>query len=158
VTGADEWVGRVLRNKAAVFRSLWILQLLVGIFLLAVGYYMGRGHLDLIRAGARAPGQVVGHRQKQFVRSNWTSTSTTAFMPIVEFRAGSEVVRFTDWLGSSTTGRLPDRVTVLYDPATPSIAMIDRPVMNWIPWAPIAAVGGFLTLVGIGRMAKERAR
>ncbi len=41
------------------------------------------------------------------------------------------------------------RVTVLYDSANPTSAMIDRPVMNWIPWAPTFAVGLFLILVAI---------
>ena len=62
-------------------------------------------------------------------------------MPIVEFRASARVVRFTDWLGSRSAGQLSDEVTVLYDPANPSQAMIDRPVMNWIPWMPIAVTG-----------------
>jgi hypothetical protein len=40
-------------------------------------------------------------------------------------------------------------VIVLYDPANPSLAMIDRPVWNWLPWAPIFALGLFLVLVAI---------
>jgi len=38
---------------------------------------------------------------------------------------------------------------VLYDPEKPSLAMIDRPVWNWIPWAPTLGVGLFLVFVGI---------
>jgi hypothetical protein len=77
------------------------------------------------------------------------TTPALAFMPIVEFQAGDRIVRFEDWKGSSLAGSLRDRVTVLYDPARPSVAMIDRPAWNWLPWAPIAAVGLFLTLVAI---------
>jgi hypothetical protein len=40
-------------------------------------------------------------------------------------------------------------VTVLYDPANPTLAMIDRPVYNWIPWGPTFAVGLFLVIVAI---------
>jgi hypothetical protein len=40
-------------------------------------------------------------------------------------------------------------VIVLYDPTNPSVAMIDRPVWNWIPWAPTFAVGLFLALAAI---------
>jgi hypothetical protein len=40
------------------------------------------------------------------------------------------------------------RVTVLYDPENPSLAMIDQPVWNWIPWAPTSGVGLILLLVG----------
>src|SRR5207248_1431044 len=103
-----------------------------------------RGHFDLIRHGMRAAGRVVGYEPRTFVSTSGSSrlsTTTTAFMPIVEFRASARVVRFTDWLGSRSAGHLSDAVTVLYDPANPSQAMIDRPVMNWIPWMPIAATG-----------------
>jgi hypothetical protein len=78
-------------------------------------------------------------------------------MPIVEFEAGDRIVRFEDWLGSSSTGNLPDRVTVLYDRDRPSDAMIDRPAWNWLPWAPIGVVGLFLTLVAVkGRLGRAR--
>ena len=102
----------------------------------------------LILEGVRAPGRVVGHAQRNLRDSSETS-STLAFMPIVEFEAGERVVRFEDWLGSASTGNLPDRVTVLYDRDRPSDAMIDRPAWNWLPWAPIGIVGLFLTLVAI---------
>ena len=52
---------------------------------------------------------------------------------------------------------LRNRVTVLYDPAHPSDAMIDRPIWNWLPWAPIGAVGLFLILVAMrGWLADRR--
>ena len=70
-------------------------------------------------------------------------------MPLVEFQAGGHVVRFEDWKGSSSTGALHAPVTVLYDPAAPSLAMIDRPVWNWIPWALTFLLGLFLALVAI---------
>jgi hypothetical protein len=37
---------------------------------------------------------------------------------------------------------------VLYDPSNPSTAIIDRALMNWIPWAPIGLTGAFLCSVG----------
>jgi hypothetical protein len=151
-----DWIGRVIENKETVLRYMWIPQLLTGAVLLVTAYYMGHVHLHLLRQGAQAPGRVVGHEQKMFVRSGARSGhTTTAYMPVVEFNVMSRAVRFTDWLGAPSAGSLPDRVTVRYDPANPSIAMIDRPVMNWIPWAPIAAVGGFLTIVGISGWGKR---
>jgi hypothetical protein len=150
MTVIDELVARTMENKGKLFRYIWILQLLVGASLLFLGYVGGNGHFRLIRQGVRTPGRVVAHQQESFKSSSGTSSSTTtAFMPIVEFRAGGQVLRFKDWLGSPSIGRLPDRVTVLYDPANPSIAMIDRPVMNWFPWAPIGAVGLFLVVIAI---------
>jgi hypothetical protein len=34
--------------------------------------------------------------------------------------------------------------------------MIDRPVWNWIPWAPTFAVGLFLALVGLKGFFQSR--
>ena len=70
-------------------------------------------------------------------------------MPIVEFHTSDRFVQFEDWLGSNSTGALYNPVIILYDPANPSLAMIDRPVWNWLPWAPIFALGLFLVLVAI---------
>jgi hypothetical protein len=150
MTVVDELVARTIESKSKLLRYIWILQLLVGASLLFLGYAMGHGHFRLIREGVRAPGRVVAHQQESFMTSTGTSSrTTTAFMPIVEFRAGGRILRFKDWLGSASIGSLPDRVTVLYDPANPAVAMIDRPVMNWIPWAPIGGVGLFLVIVAI---------
>jgi hypothetical protein len=41
------------------------------------------------------------------------------------------------------------RVTVLYDAEKPNLAMIDRPVWNWIPWGPTLGMGLFLLFVGV---------
>ena len=45
---------------------------------------------------------------------------------------------------------------VLYDPANPAVAMIDRPVWNWIPRAPTFAVGLFMVLAAINGFFKSR--
>jgi hypothetical protein len=147
----EEVVARLLKNKDQILRYAYVLQAFAGAVLLIAAYIMGHAHFDLIRQGVRAPGTVVGHEQRNFVSrsSSGGTSSTLAFMPIVEFQVGEQTVRFKDWKGSSVAGDLHDRVTVLYDPASPSDAMIDRPVWNWVPWAPIGAVGLFLTLVAI---------
>jgi hypothetical protein len=152
-------VDRIVANRSRILRWMWIPQLVVGAFLLVLAVYIGRGHFDLIRHGMRADGRVVGYEQRTFRSSNGTSqtsTTTTAFMPIVEFRTSARVVRFTDWLGSRSAGHLSEVLTVLYDPTNPSLAMIDRPVMNWIPWMPIAAVG-LLLVVAAFRAGARRA-
>ena len=142
-------VARVLENRAQILRYMCIPQAFAGAILLIVAYTMGHVHLHLIQQGVRAPGTVVGFNQRYIGNSLSRTTPALAFMPIVEFQAGDRIVRFEDWKGSPLAGSLRDRVTVLYDPARPSDAMIDRPVWNWLPWAPIAAVGLFLTLVAI---------
>lgn len=143
--------------RPRILRYMPVLQVLVGLFLLFMANHMGRTNFHLIRVGVRAPGRVVSDEQRNFGSSVGNSgTVRTAFLPVVEFRANGQTIRFTDWLGSSSTGSFPDRVTVLYDAATPSVAIIDRPLMNWIPWAPIGAVGCFLCLVGLKGLLVNR--
>ena len=142
-------VARAIENKAQILRYLYIPQALAGAILLIVAYIMGHAHFHLIQQGVRAPGTVVGFKQTYIGNTLSRTTPALAFLPIVEFQAGERIVRFEDWKGSSLAGSLRNRVTVLYDPTQPSDAMIDRPVWNWLPWAPIAAVGLFLTLVAI---------
>lgn len=144
VSGVNAAVSRLLNNRAALFRCLRFVQAFTGIFLVAFSYYIGKDHFHLIRTGVRAPGMIIGYKQKEFQRSSGPSSS--ALMPIVEYRAGNQVVHFQDWFGTQA-GVLHVRVTVLYDPANPSDAIIDRPVMNWIPWGPSFAVGVFLLIV-----------
>ena len=145
----EGFVARALENRARILRYMYIPQAFAGAILLIVAYMMGHVHFHLIQEGVGAPGTVVGFKQRYIGNSISRSTPALAFMPIVEFQAGERIVRFEDWKGSALAGSLRDRVTVLYDPARPSDAMIDRPVWNWLPWAPIAAVGLFLTLVAI---------
>jgi hypothetical protein len=138
----------MLNNKPAVYRVIYLLQGAVGLFLIVFGYTTGHDHYRLIRAGLRTQGVIVGHVARR-MRDTTGSGYETAYMPVVEFHARGEVVHFQNWLGSSSNGNLHFPVTVLYDPENPKIAMIDRAVMNWIPWAPCFAVGVFLLLVSI---------
>ncbi len=140
----------LISHRAKVARATYVLQVLVGVFLALLGYGTGRMHFDLIREGARAAGRIVDYKQQNFYSGpGYHSGVTNAFMPVVEFRARDRVIRFKDWLGSSSATGLNDTVRVLYAPGDPSVAMIDRPVWNWLPWAPLFALGCFLTLVGI---------
>jgi len=140
----------IVSNRAKVLRYTYFLQLLVGVFLILLGYHTGRLHFRLIREGVRTAGKIVDYQQTHFRDGQaYSGDFTLAFMPIVEFKARDRVVRFADWLGSSSAGELNKTVTVLYQPGDPSAAMIDRPVWNWLPWAPMFALGLFLTLVGM---------
>src|SRR6266566_3817438 len=84
------------------------------------------------------------------------SFSSTGYMPIVEFHTNDRFVHFQDWLGNSIAGSKNVPAIVLYDPANPAVAMIDRPVWNWIPWAPIFAVGLLLVLSAMNGFFKSR--
>jgi hypothetical protein len=144
----EELVAQVTRAAPNFLRYIFIFQAFAGLLLIGLAYFMGAAHFHLIRAGIRAPGKIVGYKQQYFTGSSGsTSSTTTGYMPIVEFQAEDRVVQFQDWLGAKIAGTANVSVMVLYDPVNPSVAMIDRPVWNWIPWAPTFAVGVFLVLV-----------
>lgn len=138
------WTGS---NKAKVLRYTHVVQAVVGLFLLLFGYYIGKQHFRLIRGGVRTQGTIVGYQQESMPDGGGTRWDT-ASMPIVKFQAGNRVVQFKDWMGSKAPV-MNVRVVVLYDLANPSVAMIDRPVWNWIPWAPTMGMGLFLVFVSI---------
>ncbi len=142
-----EWA---INNKAKILRYTRVAQAVTGLFLMLLGYYIGIEHFHLVTRGVRAPGTIVGYKQEYFPGnySRPSSSGTTALMPLVKFQAGDRVIQFKDWMGTNAAV-LNVRVTVLYDPVNPSSAIIDRPVWNWIPWAPTFAVGLFLVLVAI---------
>lgn len=125
-----------------------ILQAASGLFLLVFGSYLGREHFHLITSGARASGTIVSHVQEQMPNGQDVRPDYAAF-PVVRFYASDRIFQFRDWLGARSqpssvgfSSQIPNPpITVLYDPANPSSAMIDRPFMNWIPWAPIMLVG-----------------
>jgi hypothetical protein len=147
--GIKGFAGWAQNNKEKMLRYTRIAEVVVGVFLLCLGYYMGKDHFHLIRDGVRVPGTIVGYKQEYFPGSfGRSSTSSQAFMPIVKFQAALQDVEFKDWMGTNNAVK-NIRVTVLYDPENPSVAMIDRPVWNWIPWAPTLGVGLFLFFVGV---------
>jgi hypothetical protein len=150
----EELVGQLVNNRAKVLRRAWILQMFAGILLLSLGYFLGHAHFHLLREGVRAPGRIIGYQQERFRSSS--SSSSTAYMPIVEFHASDRFIQFKDWMGSGSTGALYTPVNVLYDPANPTDAMIDRPIWNWMPWAPTFAVGLLLFLGSIRRFSLSR--
>jgi hypothetical protein len=133
-----------IRNKKTIARYMFLLQLVAALVFLGVGYRIGERPLHLLWSGARAPGQTVGYEQAYSRRSDWTT-----FLPVVEFRVGDRFFRFTDWRGSNSTGSFSKNVTVLYDPANPTIAMIDKDTANWLPWSVSLGIGLFLFLVSV---------
>ena len=155
VQAADNGVAWMLTHRAAILRHAYVAQLAVGLFLLLFGYAIGKEHLHLIRGGARTAGTIVDYKEEHWATRAGKTRSLIAFMPIVEFPLGDRVIQFKDWKGSNVAVRnVP--VTVLYDPANPSVAMIDRPLWNWIPWGPTMAVGFFLILVGARAFFRSR--
>jgi hypothetical protein len=157
VASVQQLVGWMTANREKIFRYAWIPQLFAALVFLGLGYFMGHAHFHLIRKGMRAPGRIVSYKQESFRTSSGTSSTTTnGYMPIVEFHTNDRFVQFQDWLGTHIAGSTNVAVTVLYDPANPTVAMIDRPVWNWIPWAPIFGVGLLLFVSAINGLFKSR--
>lgn len=145
----EDQIAWMTANRSKVLRYARALQIITGLLFVALAYYMGKNQAHLLRVGVRTEGRIVGYLQHSFQRSGSTTLTSTGYMPIVEYRLEDRIVRFQDWLGAGTEGPTNVGVMVLYDATNPSVAMIDRPVWNWLPWAPILAVGAFLLLVGI---------
>lgn len=138
------------------------LQIAVGLFLITFGLWIGREHCRLVLFGVRSYGKLVSYQPQRLniVDTNGSTFSDTAFMPAVEFQAQGRVFQFRDWMASRFRVPMGGTVPILYDPARPTSAMIDRPVANWIPWAPLVAVGVLLAISGIRtrlRLSREPA-
>jgi hypothetical protein len=73
----------------------------------------------------------------------------TVYLPIVEFEARGDKVRFEERKLVARGEGVGWPVNILYDPAKASVAMIDRAFWNWMPWAPALAMGAFLALVSL---------
>jgi hypothetical protein len=148
------WIIWMTANREKLLRYSHGLQILVGLFLLLMGWFMGHTQFHLIGTGTRTQGKIIGSKTEYFRRSE-SAMGSTAYMPVVEIQVENRTFRFTNWLGSPISPTLNQIVPVLYDASQPSVAIIDRPVMNWIPWAPISVVGLFLLLVGITGLLKR---
>jgi Protein of unknown function (DUF3592) len=149
VSFPEDQIAWMTNNRSAVLRYGRALQIITGLLFVALSYFMGKNQAHLLRVGVRTQGRIVGYLRHSFQRSGSTTSTSTGYMPIVEYRLEDHIVRFQDWLGAGTEGPTNIAVTVLYDAANPSVAMIDRRVWNWLPWAPILAVGLLLTIGGI---------
>jgi Protein of unknown function (DUF3592) len=153
----EQLVSWMTANREKIMRRAWVVQLFGGLIFLGLGWFMGHTHFHLIRQGVRAPGRIVAYKQESFRNSSsGTSSTSNGYMPIVEFHTEDRFVQFEDWLGTSIAGNKNVPVTVLYDPGNPTVAMIDRPIWNWIPWAPVFAVGLLLFLSAINGFFKSQ--
>jgi hypothetical protein len=100
-------------------------------------------HTHLLFKGVTTRGTIVDFRVVHFRQTSGSVTAhgTTIYEPIVEFTVGDRIVRFQEFKGSNNRVGLGWSVPVLYDPADPSFAMIDRGFWNWLPWAPCFLIG-----------------
>jgi Protein of unknown function (DUF3592) len=147
----QEQVAWMLANREKIFRYLFIPQFLAAALFLGFAYITGNVHAHLLFKGARTRGTIVDLKPVKFSNrsssgSNWY---TTISEPLVEFNAGDRVVRFQEWKGSESRVGIGWSVPVIYDPADPSFAMLDRGFSNWLPWAPCFGIGLILTLASL---------
>jgi hypothetical protein len=149
----QQQVDWLLANRAKILRFAFVPQLLAAVALLSVAYFTGKTGVHLLFHGARTRGKIVGFQPMQIHRYR-TPTSTgifgrTVYLPIVEFEVRGALVRFEEHKLVPDGEGVGWPVAILYDPANVSLAMIDRPYWNWIPWAPALAMGAFLALVSL---------
>jgi Protein of unknown function (DUF3592) len=149
----DSQVSWMLSNREKILRYAFIPQFLVAAVLLAVAHFTGHTDLHLLLRGARTSGKIVGFQQRQLhTHRNPSSTGMygrNVYLPIVEFEAQGAIVRFEEKKLITQGEGVGWPVTVLYDPASPSVARIDRAFWNWMPWAPLLAIGILLALAAL---------
>ncbi len=84
-------------NRAKVLRYTHVAQAVAGLFFLIFGYYIGKEHFHLIREGVRTHGTIVDYKEEYMAERGGGVPWEGAFMPIVQFQAGRQVVQFKDW-------------------------------------------------------------
>ena len=143
----------LLANREKNLRYAFVPQLLTALALLGFAYFTGRTDAHLLLKGARTQGKIVGFQKRQFrTNSSLISTGTrgrTVYLPIVEFEADGTLTRFEEHKLVPTGEGVGWTVPVLYDPANPSVAMIDRANWNWFPWSAALAIAVLLILASI---------
>lgn len=145
-----EWI---LANRAKILRYAFVPQLLAAAALLSLAYFTGKTDVHLLLNGARTRGKIVGFQRRELhTHRNPSSNGVygrTVYLPIVEFEVLGDKVHFEERKLVSQGEGVGWPVAVLYDPNNVSLAMIDRPLWNWMPWAPALAIGAFLALVSL---------
>ena len=149
----QDQVAWLLANREKNFRYVFLPQLLAAMALLWFAYFTGKTDMHLLLKGAHAQGKIVGF-QKQLFSTNRGLFSTgtrgrIVSIPIVEFEADGALTRFEEHKLLPTGEGVGWAVPVLYDPANPTDAMIDRANWNWFPWGPALAIAVLLLLSSI---------
>ena len=153
MTNLDHAVTWILNRRRKIQRYAWVPSAVFGVLLFVAAYVSEMGHLQLILEGTRTTGKIVEYKEYR------DSHATSRFVPVVEFEASHGQIRFEDWVGRTRRHGVGDLTSVLYDPTNPSHAMIDRGILNWVPWGPCAALGLLLIVSALKRgRATFRAR
>ncbi len=102
---------------------------LFAILLLAGGVYQGIRVSRFETSGMRTQGEVV----RMVEQSGSGNNGGYTYYPVVRFHTADNLtVEFKDEVGSNPPTRRPgDKANVIYLPANPAQAMIDRGILNW---------------------------
>ena len=121
-------------------------MMIIALLLAGGGVYMAGNLSSLQKTGSIAEGTVV-EQEREFL----TSENRSYYYPVVEFSLpDGNPVRFREQTGSSQpVMKAGEKVTVIYDPAQPGQAMIDRGAWNLLPPAGLIFAGFFLFIMGI---------
>ena len=125
--------------------------LLVGVGLVFLGAHLYRKTGMFLERAVAARGVVV-----EMARNDSTHSNTSA--PVVEFEHERKKFRFKDSIGSDPPAyRRGDSVDVLYDPADPRNARIDRGRWNEAVPISIGGFGALLCFLGLWSLRGQRA-
>ncbi len=122
----EEIRARIGSQKRMTVIGAFVMILIAGG--LGVGaYYAQKSMVEYSTRGIKAEGKVTGFESKD-------SDDSIVYHAIVEFTDQSgNSVKFQDSVGSSHPSfKRGDAVSVLYLPETPSAAMVDRGIFNWV--------------------------
>ncbi len=124
-------------------------MMIIALLLAGGGVYLAGNISSLQKTGSIAEGTVVEHEREYL-----TSENRSYYYPVVEFsNADGNPVRFRDQAGSSQpVMKAGEKVTVIYDPAQPGQAMIDRGAWNLLPSAGLIFAGLLLFILGFKGM------
>jgi hypothetical protein len=139
----------LIENREKIFRYFFIPQFIAAIPFLWFGCATGKVHTHLLFKSAATTGTVVAVVPVKFSSRSSSLDFSTAYEAVVSFMAGSDEFRFQEWKATPIAPSIGTRVPVIYDPADPEVAMVDRGSRNYIPWLPFAAIGAFLFLVAL---------
>lgn len=148
----QEQVAWILANREKIFRYLFIPQLLTAAIFLSFSYATGKVHAHLLFKSARTQGKIVGFKPAVISHRHSGSSDTfysTIYEALIEYTANDRMFRVQEWKGSESRVELGSPVPVIYDPADPAVAMLDRGLANWLPWAPCFGIGLILALASI---------
>jgi len=131
------------RRQMRANRFTWLVLVLGGIALVFLGRYLYQSTAEFLARAVPASGRVV-----ELAPNN--SSDTVTYSPVVEFEAGGERHRFKDSVGSDPPSyRSGDQVPILYDPADPRRARIDRGIWNRAVPILVGVFGALLALTGL---------